>query len=61
MEGKNNDETNIIEAKKRPRPEPGAYTIFRLPQNNEEKDLWRRLIVVLESAYFTVILDLSKL
>ena len=43
-------EAKPVEQKK-PRPEPGVYPICRLPQNKEERALWRRLIVVLEAAY----------
>jgi len=40
-----------MEESKKTHRQPGKYTIFKLPQNNEEKALWRRLIVVLEAAY----------
>ncbi len=46
-------ETKKVEEvkEKKVRPEAGVYPICRLPLNKEEKALWRRLIVVLEAAY----------
>jgi len=46
------EEKKAEEQKKPNKVEPGIFTIHRLPQSKEEQDLWRRLIVVFESAYF---------